>query len=331
MPTLTGQPSKDISIISMLPGPVVTVVALEPSDGPVPPPIKVVVPFDKAASACCGEMKWICVSIPAAVRIKCEPEIASVARPSSKPDVTPSMVCGLPDLPMAQMSPSLMPTSALTTPCTASIIVTLVMTRSGAPALRVNRLSMPMPSRKLLPPPNTISSPSRPRRSRSISTNSPVSPNRMRSPTVGPNKLTYSLREIVAMGCPQFTHAVSSSSRLRASRAESTLTCQFYSLGLPSGGILTRRRTINEVIESENGPLSPKRHQSYLPLVARLEPHGSRRRNVEVKPKCRSAVELKGTIDFEKMKVRTDLHRAIARIAHGKLRHLFFLIEVTGS
>ena len=41
------------------------------------------------------------------------------------------------------------------------MIVTLVITRSGAPAARVSWLSMPMPSRKLLPPPKTISSPER--------------------------------------------------------------------------------------------------------------------------------------------------------------------------
>jgi hypothetical protein len=41
----------------MLPEPDVTVVAFEPSDGPVPPPINVVVPFESAACACCGEMK----------------------------------------------------------------------------------------------------------------------------------------------------------------------------------------------------------------------------------------------------------------------------------
>ena len=56
MPTLIGQPSKARSIMRMLPGPGVTVVALEPSEGPVPPPISVVVPFDSAAYACCGEM-----------------------------------------------------------------------------------------------------------------------------------------------------------------------------------------------------------------------------------------------------------------------------------
>ena len=76
----------------------------------------------------------MCVSMPAAVRMRWLPEIASVASPSSSPGVTPSIVLGLPDLPIAQMRPPRMPTSAFTTPCTASTIVTLVMTRSGAPA-----------------------------------------------------------------------------------------------------------------------------------------------------------------------------------------------------
>jgi hypothetical protein len=57
MPTLSGQFSNARNIMAMFPGPDVTVVALEPSEGPVPPPINVVVPFESAASACCGEMK----------------------------------------------------------------------------------------------------------------------------------------------------------------------------------------------------------------------------------------------------------------------------------
>jgi hypothetical protein len=57
MPTLIGQFSNARSIILILPGPDVTDVAVEPSEGPVPPPIKVVVPLESAACACCGEMK----------------------------------------------------------------------------------------------------------------------------------------------------------------------------------------------------------------------------------------------------------------------------------
>ena len=140
---------------------------------------------------------------------------------------------------MAQMRPSLMPTSAFTTPSTASMIVTLVITRSGAPPARVTWLSMPMPSRMLLPPPKTISSPYAPRRSRSISTNSLVSPKRMRSPVVGPNRPTYSCREIDAMRILLFRRRMANVVRPRrrrfsasVRRTESALRRQRHRLGL---------------------------------------------------------------------------------------------------
>ena len=71
--------------------------------------------------------------MPPAVRIRCSPEIASVEVPVVRPGVTPSMVDGLPALPMPTILPSRMPTSAFTTPEIASTIVTLVMTRSRQP------------------------------------------------------------------------------------------------------------------------------------------------------------------------------------------------------
>lgn len=133
--------------------PEVIVVPLVPSVGPTPPPNNVVMPLDKAAQTCCGEIMCTWPSLPPAVRIRCSPLIASVAGPMASDGVTPAMVDGLPALPMPQMKPFLMPRSAFTTPCTGSTIVTLVMTRSGAPAAPVSWLSMPMPSRSVLPPP----------------------------------------------------------------------------------------------------------------------------------------------------------------------------------
>ena len=44
--------------------PGVQVVALVPVAGPVPPPIHVVMPLASASSACCGQMKWMWVSMP---------------------------------------------------------------------------------------------------------------------------------------------------------------------------------------------------------------------------------------------------------------------------
>ena len=53
----------------MFHGPGVQVVAFVPVAGPVPPPIIVVMPDVSASSICCGAMKWMCASMPPAVRI----------------------------------------------------------------------------------------------------------------------------------------------------------------------------------------------------------------------------------------------------------------------
>ncbi len=53
-PQLTGSASAAWSIRPMFQGPGVTVVALVPSLGPVPPPRSVVMPLDSAAHTCCG-------------------------------------------------------------------------------------------------------------------------------------------------------------------------------------------------------------------------------------------------------------------------------------
>ena len=95
-------------------GPGVQVVALVPAAGPVPPPSMEVMPAISASSICCGQMKWMWVSKPPAVRILPSPAITSVPGPMTI--VTLGWISGLPALPMAAMRPSLMPTSALTMP-----------------------------------------------------------------------------------------------------------------------------------------------------------------------------------------------------------------------
>jgi hypothetical protein len=238
-----------------------------------------------------------------------------VARPHSSPGVMPSITCGLPALPMAQMRPSLMPTSAFTTPSTASMIVTLVITRSGAPPARVIRLSMPMPSRRLLPPPKTISSPGAPRRSRSISTNRPVSPRRMRSPVVGPNRPTYSLREMVAIGVLAWVGLRLSASSPAGERkprfAASATALRLAGLGGLAGG-----GAVDQVVESVHGALAEVRHQAHLALVAGLEADRGRCRNVQVLSEGGGAVELERAVHFEEVEVRADLHRSVTGVAH---------------
>jgi hypothetical protein len=85
----------------------------------------------------------------------------SVDGPMTSSGETPSITSGLPALPMPTMRPSVIPTSAFTTPQWSSTTAP-VITRSGAPSADV-RVDWPIDSRMTLPPPNSTSSPS-PRR-----------------------------------------------------------------------------------------------------------------------------------------------------------------------
>ena len=184
----------------MFHGPGVQVVAFVPVAGPVPPPISVVSPFASASVMICGQIKWICVSIPPAVMIFPSADNTSVQGPISRPFVTPSMRSEFPALPMPTMRPSLIPMSAFTTPHQSRMIA-FVMTRSKPPLARVAAGDCPMPSRMTLPPPNLASSPGTVR-SRVISTSRSVSANRMRSPAVGPYRSLYwRLGIFIVIGC----------------------------------------------------------------------------------------------------------------------------------
>ena len=126
------------------------------------------------------------VSIPPAVAIKCAPLCTSVLAPIIILGVTLSIVSGLPACPMPTMRPSRIPISALIMPNLASMIITLIITKSNTFGL--SRVAVPlcaMPSRTLLPPPNLHSSPLV-NKSRSMVAHKLVSPKRTLSPTVGP-------------------------------------------------------------------------------------------------------------------------------------------------
>ncbi len=84
-------------------GPGVQVVADVPVAGPVPPPISVVTPEASASSTCCGQMKWIWLSMPPAVRILPSPAMISVPGPMTMS--TPGCTSGLPALPILRDAP----------------------------------------------------------------------------------------------------------------------------------------------------------------------------------------------------------------------------------
>ena len=188
-PRFIAKPSAACSIKRMCSGPGVAVVANVPVAGPVPPPIMVVTPEASASSICCGQMKWMWLSMPPAVTIEPSPAMISVPGPITMS--TPLITSGLPALPMHAMRERLMPMSALTMPQW-STISALVMTQSAASCAPGPLIAWPwpMPSRIVLPPPNFTSSPYPPAFSVwscSTSITSSVSARRTRSPTVGPN------------------------------------------------------------------------------------------------------------------------------------------------
>src|SRR5436190_741667 len=78
-------------------------------------------------------MKWMCASMPPAVRIIPSPAIASVVTPTTRPSVTPAITSGFPALPMPAIRPPLIPTSALRMPVQ-STISALVISRGATGA-----------------------------------------------------------------------------------------------------------------------------------------------------------------------------------------------------
>ena len=76
--TLTGNASRPRSTLARCHAPGVTVVALLPSDGPVPPPPMVVIPVEIASTIWDAERMCTWLSTPPAVRIRPSPEITSV-------------------------------------------------------------------------------------------------------------------------------------------------------------------------------------------------------------------------------------------------------------
>lgn len=82
-----------------------------------------------------------------------------VLGPGTSPGVTPSMMSGLPALPMPMISPRRMPLSAFTVPATGQRITAFWITMSSASLASLPVVQKPSPSRMSLPAPVVSSSP----------------------------------------------------------------------------------------------------------------------------------------------------------------------------
>ena len=148
-----------------VPGPGVQVVALVPAAGPVPPPIIVVTPDISASSICCGQMKWMWVSMPPAVSDHALAGDDLGARADD--DGRRRAGCrGCRPCRCAAMRPSLMPMSALTMPqwSRISALVITVSATVGARRAGSGPCRRGSPCRRRTSPPRRRScGPSRPR------------------------------------------------------------------------------------------------------------------------------------------------------------------------
>src|SRR5206468_12278267 len=88
--------------------------------------------------------------------------------------------------------------------------------------------------------------------------------------------------------------------------------------------------TIDQAIEASHLARSADGDQFDLAGVARLETHGGAGRNVETHAVGRGAVEAQRAIDLEEMKVRTDLNRAVAAVAHLEPPRLAAGVQLDG-
>ncbi len=152
---LTGNASAACSMRARCQGPGVQVVAEVPVAGPVPPPTIVVMPDASASSTCCGQMKWMWLSTPPAVRILPSPAMTSVPGPMTMVDARLHVgIAGLADRGDAAVDDRDVGLDD------APVVDDQRVGDDGVDgALGLRAWDCPMPSRITLPPPNFTSSP----------------------------------------------------------------------------------------------------------------------------------------------------------------------------
>ncbi len=244
-------------------------------------------------------MKWTWVSMPPAVTILPFAGDHLGGRADHHAGVTPSMMSGLPALPMPTMRPSRMPMSALTMPAW-SRMSAFVITRSRAPSARVARDGL----------------------AHAVADHLAAAELRL---VAGHGEVAFDLDEEVGVGeahpvargrpvevgvlaarHPEAHRGVlPESTGLRASQGRR--------LRLLAGG------AVREPVQAVDQTRAPDRHERHLLLVARLETHGGARRHVEAHAEGGRAVEAQRPVDLEEMEVRADLDRPVAGVRDHEL------------
>src|SRR5476649_942025 len=79
---------------------------------------------------------------------------------------------------------------------------------------------------------------------------------------------------------------------------------------------LRSKRTHHEAVEAVDFSIACQRHEFNRAFLAGLEAHGRTRCNVQAEASGLVAFERERRVDFEEMKMRTDLHGPVTRIRY---------------
>ena len=84
---------------------------------------------------------------------------------------------------------------------------------------------------------------------------------------------------------------------------------------------------VHQVVETVQGLFAAVRDQRHFNFIPRLETNGRGGRDVQALAEGRSAVKFQGAVNFEKVKVRADLNRAVAGVAYFDLGYCTVFVE----
>src|SRR6201747_585795 len=90
---------------------------------------------------------------------------------------------------------------------------------------------------------------------------------------------------------------------------------------------LRSKRTHHEAVEAVDAAIACQRHEFYRAFLAGLEAHGRTRRNVQPEASRLVALEGERRIDFEKVKMRADLHGPVTCIRYRHRHRLAARVE----
>ena len=306
--------------------PGVQVVAFVPVAGPVPPPMRVVSPFASASVMICGQMKWICVSMPPAVMILPSAESTSVQAPISIPFVTPSIRSELPGFADAD--------DAAIANADIGLDDAPPIDDDGIRDDKIERTLRAGGRRRL---PHAVANDFAAAELRLFTRHGQIARDFNQQIRVGQTNAITGRRAIQIGVLPAWNlHATA----VRPQRSPSTSIREYVGLArgcgaeAPAPCALRRRSSlpcyllriiqspIRQTIDAIGHTIAADRDQRHALVLARLKPHRRSRRNLQPKPIGLLPIKPQRAIGLKEMAMRPDLDRPIASIGNDELNRL---------